>query len=90
MNHEPECTYQPEVPGYGYTSGFGQVDRSNFRPYQPARPCTCAPLRAAYQRGREDAAKAAHAEMLRHNDQGEWLSVKDLDVLAAARGDGAE
>ena len=59
MSHEPECAYQPEVVGYGYTSGFGEVDRSNFRAYQPAKPCSCDGLRAAYQRGQEDAAQIA-------------------------------
>ena len=52
-----------------------------------SRHCTCPALRSAYQRGREDAARDARDEMQRHNDQGEWLSVKDLDVLAAARGE---
>lgn len=51
--------------------------------------CECETLRSAYQRGREDAAKAVETAL---NDYmyGEECGPPEFRLIAAARGDGAE
>ena len=67
-------THEPECLEVGY-----ELDPSEF--------CSiCITARAAYQCGREDAAKAVEATMLSELD--EPLTEYELAYVAAARGDG--
>ena len=56
-------------------------------------PCMCAELRAAYRRGREDAAKAVLNKLLPEPTPNEWdagFNVAIYEAIAAARGDGEQ
>lgn len=55
-------------------------------------PCICNPLRAAYRRGREDAAKAVKGLIRQQLGYGkaEWIDDDDYKFVAAARGEGEQ
>ena len=55
-------------------------------------PCICNPLRAAYRRGGEDAAKAVEIVIRQQLGYGktEWIDDEDYEFIAAARGDGEQ
>lgn len=78
MTHEPECPIgNSDDPLTFYAA------RQNV-----AIVCVCANIRAAYQRGREDAANAVENTMLSELD--EPLTEYELAYVAAARGDGEQ
>jgi len=80
VNHEPECPYNDAslVPTRTF---FGDVEVSVG--------CTfCGVIRAAYQRGREDAAKAVESVKDYHGGSG--VLVNRNFAAAAARGDGEQ
>ena len=54
--------------------------------------CECESLRSAYQRGREDAAKAVEIVIRQQLGYGktEWIDDEDYEFIAAARGDGEQ
>ena len=74
MTHEPECLH---VRCDCVACALGNL------------PCTCAAVRSAYQRGREDAVKALID--LPAAAWGENLSPLDFEaIFAAVRGDGEQ
>ncbi len=78
MTHEPECPIGNSDDPLTFYAARQSV----------AIVCVCANIRAAYQRGREDAAKGLTDWYLANGD--EPLSEWESECVAAARGDGEQ
>ena len=83
MTHEPECPY----------SGAYIASLGDFGPPWTEYCRNCDIARAAYQRGREDAAKAVMGHLLEEPTGHEWdlgFNVAIYEAAAAARGESEE